>query len=316
MAKKNFHPSSDTVGYQAFKRWVIGATTIVLLLIALLLGWKVNAAYEKMQAAAVMQTQTFARAMEAQIAYSINFTQLSLSSFANALKILPVNAIERADAVQRMLSAPGVEFSSEFWMLFIDRDGIGVAASNNYAVKGVSYRDRDYFQAHIDGKYGDDFYIGEPDLGRVSKRRNFFLSKRIVNADGVFIGVLAAPIDASRYAAFFDTARFTDDLSVTLIHRQGKVIARHPKFEASFTRDISDSTLFRQLPAATTGTFLTEKSAIDAAPRLISYRAFDKLPLIITVGISADVWASAYKKDIALAGTYFVGIFLMVVIGA
>lgn len=316
MTKKNIEPSSAIVGYETFRRWVIATATIVLVLIALLLSWKVNTANNEMQATAVMKTQTFVTAMEAQVAYSINFTQLSLSSFANALRTLPDDAIERTDAVQRMLSAPGVEFSSEFWMLFIDKDGIGVAASNNYAVKGVSYRDRDYFQAHIDGKYGDDFYIGEPDLGRVSKRRNFFLSKRIVNADGVFVGVLAAPIDASRYAAFFDTARFTDDLTVTLIHRQGKVIARHPKFEESFSKDISNSTLFRQLPSLTTGTYLTEKSAIDAEPRLISYRAFDKLPLIITVGISADVWTSAFKKDIVPASTYFAGIFLLVASGA
>lgn len=299
--------------HETFRRRLVAGSIVAILAIFFLATWNVMLSYDDLQASSRIKTQSFAKAMQAQVEYTVDLAELSLDSFAAALKSLPNDSALRADAVKRILNAPGAELGREFWMLFVNANGIGVAASNNYNVQGVSYRDRDYFRVHIDGAFGNGLYIGQPDVGRVSKRRNFFISKRIVNAQGVFVGVLAAPIDASRFAAHFDMARFTDDLSVTLIHADKKVIARHPLFESSFARDISGATLFKHLPHARTGTFVTNVSAIDNVARMISYRQFERHPLIITAGISAAVWQRALLHDAVTTGAGFLFIVAVII---
>ena len=296
--------------YAKFRhRLILGMLTTALLAIGVV-AWKIYASYEDEQNAARVQSQTFVHAIEAHVSHSIQLADLSLIGFANIVKMLPEEKINDAGIKRAVAASQGSASNADFSILFIDASGIGVAASDNIMVHGVSFADRDYFKVHAFTQSDIGPFVGEPDLGRISKRRLFFISRRVDSAEGKFLGVIAASMDASRFSMVFASARFNEDVSVALVHKGGKVIARSPRFEQSFAISLSKTPFFKHLQKASAGTYQAT-SAIDHRARVYSYRTLDNLPLVVGVGISSEVWNKALKKDLLIGG---MGLLMMAVI--
>lgn len=102
-------------------------------------------------------------------------------------------------------------------------------------------------------------------------------------AKGEFLGVIVAPLKVGRYVSVFENSRFNSDISIALVHRRGKVIARVPNFEESFGRDLTSTPLFESVRHADSGTYKA-LSIFDKVTRIFSYSVLDGLPLIVVVG--------------------------------
>lgn len=292
-------PFATSKNYSRFRiRLVTGVFSVAILIVAAVF-WKIYTAHINEEKAAVEQTQTFAQAIDAHVAGAIQSVDLSLIGFANAIRLLDPEKVDSAARIQQLLSVPGSTFNTNFAMLYVNADGFGVAASDNPPVKDVYYGDRDYFRAHSSGRHGRGLYIGEPDIGRVSKQRSFAISRRVEDADGKFIGVIAAPMNAASFASVFENALFRKGVSIELVHRSGKVITRVPGFEESFAADISDAALFRHLPVSASGTYRST-SAVDEQQSMLSYRTLKDLPLVVIVGSPETTLQRNFQRDIAI----------------
>lgn len=237
--------------------------------------------------------------MSAHVASEMRVVDLSLLRSAETLDDLSAVDLGDPGKVRQALATSAGLADSHFWVIFLDRSGKGVAASNNLAVAGVSYADRPYFKERA-GACDRGLYVGAPEVGRVSKRRLFFLSRSVCAPNGAFLGVVVAPVDAGALAAVFASARFQPSLSITLLHGDGRLIARAPLFESSFATDLTASPLFKNWKAAPSGSYVG-RSVVDNEDRVFSYRAVDQLPLVISVGIATRSWIQAIKKDMAVA---------------
>lgn len=300
--------------YLRFRRRLV---TGLLVMAALAIGLVVNqfrAAYQEREEAVHKQTEHYVKAIEAHVLYSIQFVDLSLLSFANAIKVLPEKQSTAPETIQALLSSRGISSSGDFWITFINAQGRGIYASRDLAVAGVDYSDRDYFKAHLDTANKDQLYVGEPQIGRTSKERLFFLSRRVENAKGEFLGVIAAPLNATRFAQVFENSRFTPDVSVTLVHGNGKIIARAPEFDNAFGRSLLGTLLFEDLKKSDTGSHKSV-SAIDKIPRMFSYRKLDHLPLIVVVGSSDMESLQLLEKNSLFAGAGLGLLLLLMTVG-
>lgn len=143
-------------------------------------------------------------------------------------------------------------------------------------------------------------FIGAPEIGRVSKRRIFFLSRRVTSATGRFLGVVAAPVDASAFANVFANALFQPALSITLAHGDGKIIARAPKFDESFASNIVESMLFKRMSVAPSGTY-ESRSIVDGDTRIYSYKTIENMPLVVSVGMASQSWTDGLINDLLVA---------------
>jgi hypothetical protein len=92
---------------------------------------------------------------------------LSLMGFSNAIKATSAKGISSAEAIQKLLSSHGPEMKADFWILFLDANGMGVAATTKLPVQGVAHADRDYFQAHRTPNA--EVFVSRPFIGRTSK---------------------------------------------------------------------------------------------------------------------------------------------------
>lgn len=281
-------------GYIRFRRRVaIGYVVLCALLVSLLL-WKVTASYLADRSSAVSTTRQSARAMAAHVEEIVDAIDLPLRR-----SVLDIAALHgkpmTPEAIQPLLAGSSRAADSRFWLLFIDASGKGVVASNGLAVGGVSFADRSYFSDPAQNR-ADQLHVGPPAFGRVSKRRLFFLSRRVESTSGKFLGVVAAPVDASRVASVFDKARLGPAMSISLVTRDNRIIARVPQFEESFGIDVSDIAASLS-PVASDAPF-EAASPFGGERRLFSYAPVANLPLFVIVGVTRESWIAGFRSDL------------------
>lgn len=285
--------------FSSFRTRLIGGFALLISLLSVLILWKIYTEYNNARSAAFTQTEGFARAMSAHVASEMRVVDLSLLRSAEALDDLSRSELRNIGRVRQVLATSASVADDNFWVIFLDPTGKGVAASNNLAVTDVSYVDRPYFKERA-GVCDRGLYVGGPEVGRVSKRKLFFLSRAVCAPNGEFLGVVVAPVDATALAAVFTSAMFQPSLSITLLHGDGRLIVRAPLFESAFAIDLKESPLYKNWKLAPSGSY-TARSVVDNENRVFSYRTVDKLPLVISVGIATRSWVQAIQKDMAVA---------------
>ncbi|MFA9215704.1 MAG: EAL domain-containing protein [Sphingomonadaceae bacterium] len=306
--------TAHSVAYLRFRRRLLTGILLMAALAIALVVSQFRAAYLERELAVRKQTEHYVKAMEAHVQNSLQFVDLSLLGFANAIKVLPAKQAISPETVSALLSTRRTNFTSDYWITFIDAHGMALAASNSLSISGVSYADRDYFKVHVDNSMHDKLFVGGPAIGRASKQKLFFLSRRVENAKGEFVGVLVAPLDASRFGKTFDNSRFSPDVSISLVHSDGKIIARAPDFDGSFGRDLGPTALFKNIAKATTGTYKAA-SMIDQIARVYSYRVLDGVPLIVVVGSSDAESARMLEQNFLIAGAGLALLLLLMSLG-
>ncbi|WP_332875696.1 sensor domain-containing diguanylate cyclase [Massilia sp. S19_KUP03_FR1] len=290
---------TSTPTYRAFRARLVAGFALLVVLLAVLLYSKIQAGYDAARAAAYTQTKSFANAMSAHVASEMRLVDLSLIRSAEALGVLDQAKLTNGAQVRRVLALSASVVDANFWIDFVDLQGLGVAASNALPVAGVSYADRAYFQASA-GRCDAGLHVGTPDIGRVSKRKLFFLSRPVCTPGGVLLGVVVASVDARVISTVFDSALIQPTLSITLLHGSGRVIARAPLFERAFGQDIRTADFYRNWQLAPAGSYKS-RSVVDGQIRVVSYQAVGRFPLAVAVGVATDSWMAAIRNDLAFA---------------
>lgn len=300
--------------YLRFRRRLLTGLFLAATLAVTVVITQVRTSYVEREQALQSQTDHYVKAMEAYVTNSLQSVDLAMIGFANAIKVLPSTQNPSRAAISDLLSARAANFNVDYWLTFLDIRGNVVATSLDIDVTGQNYAERDYFKIHLDNASGNQPFIGAPVRGKYTGKKLFFISRRVENAKGEFIGVLVAPLNVERYASVFDNSRFTADISITLFYRDGKIIARAPLFEQSFGRDLSNSELFRHLRNGNTGTYKAV-GIIDGLHRTYSYRVFDQFPLVMLVGSSDAEAARQKNRSYLVAGAGLVCLLLLMTAG-
>lgn len=285
--------------YGAFKARLIFGFALLIVLLAALLFWKIYAQFDNARVNAYTQTEGFARAMSAHVASEMRVVDLSLQRASEALDEMAPSQLRDHARVRQTLALSASVADSNFWVFFTDAQGRGVASSNGLPIASVSFADRSYFSARS-RRCGSGLTVSAPESGRVSKRRLFFLSRPVCSAQGAFVGMVVAPVDASALAQVFSSAMFLPSLSITLMHGDGRLIARAPLFESSFATDLTGTDLYKNWRKSDSGSY-SGRSIVDNKSRAFSYRSVDRLPLVVSVGLATETWIQSAEKDSAVA---------------
>lgn len=174
-----------------------------------------------------------------------------------------------------------------------------------------SNEDREYFQFH---KASPDTAVRITGLrARLTGRPSILLTRRISKQDGSFAGVVVATIDADYFQKFYESFRLGHDGSVSLLHSDGRILARWPGGYSEV--DLSQTALFtRRLPAAPAG-FYRNRSPFDGVEKFFAYRQESQYPIIATVARSeAEVlaqWREDMRTDIFVAAAMLAAIVLL-----
>jgi PAS domain S-box-containing protein len=286
--------------YARFRlRLVLGLVTVACLSVAAV-SWKIHSVFDERKEAARSQSLSYVQAIVAHVSDAILLVDYALSGFVQEVKLLAPAQAQSAAVIRQLLARHDPASSDDFKVKFIDARGMAIEEADNPALRAVSFADNDFFRAHASADVG--LFVGPPMMSRISQRHIFTLSRRVLDAQGKFLGVIVAPIDAGRFAAIFELVRLNKDIAISLLHRSGKIIARAPQFEQTFGTDVGQSDLFKRTRKLPPGTLETV-SPVDAMPMIYAFSNFQHGALEAMVRVPKQALNQALRKDIVIGAS-------------
>ena len=178
---------------------------------------------------------------------------------------------------------------------FIDPTGT-IAISHDRSNLAQTVKDRDYFQFHS-ARPVDQIFIGSVEVGRVTGKLDFRVTRRISNPDGSFAGVVLATVNPEALSRYYGELEVGTQNSASLIGTlDHKLRARAPNPLVERWQTPIDSPLWSALESSETGTY-THLSMVDGVRRIYSFKRVGDLPLVMVTGFSdADVTAGVRER--------------------
>ena len=287
----------------------VGAVATALLVAGLLaVGvWMLWTERDSARAIAVSGSEDLLAALDGDIARTIETYDLSLQSVADGLRLPGMMAL--SPDLRRALLLRRVATARYMGSMFVlDREGRTVIASEG--PDGASFADREEFRVHRSGP-DSGLFVGTPIVGRVSGLLSIPLSRRLVDENGAFVGIVGGVVHMDYLRDLFGHLRLTDQSTLTLIRDDGTVMAQAPWQPSDIGRNLRGSRLMRAAfgPA---GTIYDGASPLDGVQRLHVFRRVEGLPLILVAGISPEAvdapwWGKVRVASAAALGLVWLG---------
>jgi PAS domain S-box-containing protein len=158
----------------------------------------------------------------------------------------------------------------------------------------------EFFRAHRDGR-NPQLIVSPPLAGWLDGRTSIPISRKVLDADGRFLGVVAADIDP----AYFLWAQSLQELgpngAVRLMRRDGALLTGYPTAIASAYANYRDSPLFSQ--GADAGQTLIHHSGKSVpGERISAIYVVEDYPLVLTVTTSLDFILQSWTRSAWLFG--------------
>jgi signal transduction histidine kinase len=187
----------------------------------------------------------------------------------------------------------------------IGPDGFIVHDTDYPATPHVSLADRPYFKAHQ-----EDPQLVRGNASPLQSRSGtgwFVAATRRVGSAAEFKGVAVAAIQVQYFSDLYQRIGLGPGQRILLFHKDGRLIANHPREADSIGRRFSDFPLFQTfLPQADQDTYTSEGPPLPYE-RIMSYRTVDGEPLVV---------ALVYDMRTVLAGWHRVVIGAAIALGA
>lgn len=181
--------------------------------------------------------------------------------------------------------------------LFVyDDKGRWLATSENVDLNAFNNSDRDYFKYHRDSN-NPGLLIGNPVKSRSGGQWIIPASRRFNNPDGSFAGVVLATIDASYFANFYKRFELGPSGVVTMLAKNGVVLARSVDNETSVGRDLSNSALIKDMHGRPSASVYYFQSTFDESWRLAYYKMSDRFPIILVATEAKNEVLAPWRQE-------------------
>src|SRR3984885_4253801 len=157
----------------------------------------------------------------------------------------------------------------------------------------IDLSDRDHFRFHLTST-DDQLYISKPVIGRVSGRWSIQITRRFLNPDGSFGGVVVASLKPDYFTNLYDSIDFGSSESFALIGGDGIVRSSGGGADGyALGQDLRGTKVFAEMQKGTNSTFDTAVPS-SGQMRLETVRKVAGHPL--WVDVSADL-SEIYKSS-------------------
>jgi len=186
-----------------------------------------------------------------------------------------------------------------------DSDGKLVNSSADGPLPAGSIADRPYFRALKSNPQSTAAMV-EPVQSLFTGGWTTVFAHRLTGPNGVFLGVLARRIDPVNFEEFFASVAFAKSTAISLFHRDGTMLARHPHAESMIGKNFKTAPLMHRILTEGGYQTLRLQSPIDGQPRIGSAGELSHFPIVIiaTTAVAAvlEDWRAQTRLMIAAAG--------------
>jgi diguanylate cyclase (GGDEF)-like protein len=161
-----------------------------------------------------------------------------------------------------------------------DADGVLINSSSTWPVPSVSVADRPYFRAFKSDPQSPERLLA-PVHSRITGAWTALLARKVTGTNGEFLGIVGRGIEPLNFEKFFATVALAPSAAISMHHRDGTLLARHPHVADLIGRNFKTGPAAQQRIFETDHSTLRLASPIDGQDRLVSSRALTKFPLVI-----------------------------------
>ena len=183
----------------------------------------------------------------------------------------------------------------------VDAAGTLVNFSRRWPAPLLSFADREYFQAHLhDPSLG--FYLSLPVRNKVNGQWTFFLTRRLNDAQGRFMGLVLVGLSVDFFEQFFGRIHLGEGASVSLLRRDFRYLARWPHNDEVLGKENRKGSSFQviEVQKLKAATVLSDGERIASGllsdPRMGSPRLLDAFPVIVNATITDELYLAAWKR--------------------
>ncbi|MDB5579403.1 MAG: Diguanylate cyclase/phosphodiesterase [Bradyrhizobium sp.] len=185
-----------------------------------------------------------------------------------------------------------------------DANGQMINSSQFWPVPAVNVADRNYFRTFA----ADD---RSPLVQLESVRSPFtgawttIVARKVVGPNGQFLGLVSRDISPANLERFFESVALGQGSTISMLHRDGTLLARYPHVEAMIGRSLKTAPIRQSLAKSDRAT-MRLISPVDGEDRLASGRALSEFPLsvIATTPVATALadWRAQTRSLVIAAG--------------
>jgi diguanylate cyclase (GGDEF)-like protein len=191
--------------------------------------------------------------------------------FERTMSLLSVHEMLRT----RLATLPHVGglnlFNAKGWL---------INSSEMWPVPDVNVSDRRYFQELTSGKPTPDVIV-EPAMSRVTGNWTTVFARKITGRNGEIIGFASRGVEPSHFEDFVASLALSGDTMISMIHRDGTIIARYPKDENAIGRNVANLPAFQRALAMDGNLSGRFRSAVSEDDRVGAVRSLTHFPILI-----------------------------------
>jgi len=243
------------------------------------------------------------RAADLVVAATVEQIQAEGVATDDDLRRVMANSPATRELQQKLRNLPQLES-----LAVMDSLGQAVNTSRFGTEAGQDLSPGDVFRHYREGRPFHDPYVSIPQIDLLSGEWAIFLARRIVSRDGRFLGIVSGTISLKYFGDLFKAIDGEDDALLTLLHRDGTILALQPRVPAFVGWHLPDTSPWYHVVANGGGLF-EGTGYIAAEPRSVAAHPLRDYPLVIDVGIDrelalADWWRQA--RYIGLGSTIII----------
>jgi diguanylate cyclase (GGDEF)-like protein len=190
-----------------------------------------------------------------------------------------------------------------------------INSSEMWPVSDINISDRRYFQDFISGKPTPDVIV-EPVVSKVTKIWTTVFARKIVGRNGDIIGFSSRGVEPTHFEDFVGSLALNSDTAISMIHRDGTIIARYPRDEKLVGQNVASSPSFQRALALNgniSGRFNSSSQGEDKVGAVSSLMHFPILIVATTKTSTALAdWRAQTKLQFYAAALVIVVIVVMI----
>ena len=183
-------------------------------------------------------------------------------------------------AVHEMLRAKLQAFPHVGGLNLFNAQGWLINSTQRWPVPDVNVSDRRYFKEFASGQPVPETIV-EVGKSKVTGRWTTLFARRILGRNGEIIGIASRSVEPSHFEEFCASLALDGETTISMLHREGTIIARYPHHDGMVGRNIADNPLFQRILALNGSASGRFKSLSEGEERLGSIRPMTNFPLLV-----------------------------------
>lgn len=236
--------------------------------------------------------------VSAEIARNFELYDLSLGAVVDGLNEPGISTL--SPRMRQLVLFDRAATARDMGSIFVlNKFGAVILDSRTETPPADSYATHDFYRVHRDVPNAGA-YVGVP--WRAADGEYYTaISRRLENANGDFIGVVAGSLRLDYFRKMFQRLKIDATSSLTLAREDGTLFMRSPYKGDSVGVNVSKSGVFKKIGEAPEGTF-DMAGAIDGVERMYAYRRIGEWPLLLSYGQSIDAIYASWRREAVIVG--------------